>query len=593
MSMLNRVLHYSTATMIAASAATASPQLQIGDSRLAIDENQTFITTLLPNPVDPSAPGVPFARGIRDFERILINDAGDVFAAIQLEKNEQINGGRPDIWAFSGASVVDGIVDPFLMSSDAPEEQIPGTYSPLPSGPTISYTQSTLAQPTADGFLVRSQIRQIGSYTDKGKPIYNNGERVELISGFDGGPMQGSLIYDTFFDGVTRSTTLNGPNVDAGSTDIDPALSHRAVTFFGSKALVEGEGANDALDQSAYYFVDTTGAASTPERIVGDGDTINLVGGGSATVANIYVPRHRADTPGFAGILANASDGSGEESFYTRTASGDWFEAATTNQAVPNTPDRTIGGFNANKNFAVDHDGRVAAIVYSQSSTGTDGSSLFLVDPNLGTAEVVVTPGMSITDDTGRIVADYGSSISTGSAQFGLDGTILFNGNVVEADDDDYSTFGSALYQYNPATGDLTTPLYEGMTVAGTDLTLTGAGLSLTAVNHAMGVALAIVRADVEDSLGYMVVSFDAEGEVTPLLLPTDEITLDGTDYLVGDALRFAQGWGEYNGLTDTGYFAVGIGDVGLAVLQVVPEPTSLALLGLGGIALLGRRKRA
>lgn len=577
----NPLNRFVAVSLIAASATTlhADAQVRIVNSRLAIDESQNIVTTNLP-------PGVDFARPIRDIERLYISNSGEIFANVQLDKNEQINPSRVDAWLYSAPDVTDGIVDPFLMSRDTENDVIPDSYALLNGDDFIRHSNNgEFAHATDDGFITIGVLNSPDSTTG----FTASGERLERLTGFETGAYQGEVIFDVINNGVGQQTSLTAPNIDAGSTDSTPLATHATRALFSSSntALIQGEDATG--DKNAYYLVDTTGQSSTVQRIVGNGDTLNLVGGGTATLNNVFTPRHRAEAAKFAGIEDVQTDG--ESTFYSQTTSGDWFAVGTTGQTLAGFSGAAIESFLTNDGYAVHENGRVTAVIVSKDSDDNFLDGVLVTDPTIGTSQIVATPGTALTDGSGRAIANYFRGIDNGSARFGVGGTVLFNGDY---EDSAGTIQDDALFMYNPANGDLTMPLFEGMTVPGTDLVLSSTGLNLTSYSDELGISLAVVRAtNDEDSLGYMLLSFDALGNIDPVLLPEDELTFDGQTYLVGDDLRVLSGFGEYHGLTDKGYFAVRLQDGSIGALQMaIPEPSSAMLLGAAGMLLISRRRR-
>lgn len=571
---------------LAAAASGVSATAELFNMRYVFDDTQLITTTILQ--IDPSLPGIPMDRGIRDIERMYMDNSGEVYLAVELERNQQINGQRPDLWVHVGTDVEDGIGTPFLMQSDNPEAIYPSTYAPLTGNYLSNVRASDLVAITSDGLLIES--RRSENIPKGGR----SGYRLEHITGIESGSPSGQVFFDTV---AISETSLSLPNIDAGSTNVAPAIYHStwALMEGGNEAILIGHDTPDYSGNYAYYSLDTSSAGTGVTRLFGAGDTLNLVGGGSVTLGSLQGAglRLRSDAQGLAGLINTNPDTS--STLLAQAQSGDWFEIGTTGQALSYAPHVVIEplGFSNSSFHAVSETGASIYSIYAKNTdTGVTGTGLILSDPTTATAKLIAMNGDALNDGTGRKYTDF-NGVSSGSARFGFSDTVLFNGQFSDAAG---TTSSDALFAYSIADDSVSTLLYEGMRLDGTDYVLDGNGFTLTAFNDNLGMGVAVLRVDDLEGnrIGRLIASFDREGNVTVELGPEEILAVAGTEVLVGDALGTIRNFGEHSGLTDAGQFLVHFDEIGVVgfTLSSVPEPASLLLVVGGACLMVGRRRQ-
>ncbi len=133
----NPLARLSAVSLVAVSASSAQAvEYEIIGSRYAVDVHQSVLTTLLPNPDNPNLPPVEHGRTINDVERVFLRERG----------------------AYSSNAVVDGIIDPIVMTTDDPVSVIPDSFIAPPLDTIIQHKPDQWAFVTDDGLLVRSQM---------------------------------------------------------------------------------------------------------------------------------------------------------------------------------------------------------------------------------------------------------------------------------------------------------------------------------------------------------------------------------------------------------------------------------------------------
>lgn len=89
-----------------------------------------------------------------------------------------------------------------------------------------------------------------------------------------------------------------------------------------------------------------------------------------------------------------------------------------------------------------------------------------------------------------------------------------------------------------------------------------------------------------DDSVYELVIGVDGSGIPISLMIDIDDTDESGASFLyLGTPLDFTTGLGHIDAPSDN--------DVTGAALTVIPEPATMSLLALGGLALIRRRKRA
>jgi hypothetical protein len=536
-------------------ASAVAVHAQPPEINVVLDGTETYTTTF----VDPDT-GIPVIvnREFHGLEEIYVNDEGDVLLSGTLDRGPGSDL-RIDSLFFSPAQDQSGRPSKLWDDIDGPGTP-GGAHSPN----------------SAASFLFEND----GSYFQN----TNGGNRIELGQNLE----SGSPTYTV----VAADDVQPTPPISSIGT---PLVADRANAIIVNN-LSDGEvlyRVNSFTDDAAFELrgaLYRRNAAGDVERIVGAGDSTTLDTGEAYQYKDAPFLVNDA---GYGLIRDGAS-------FLTRKPNGTVGRVFSVGETEPETG-LIFGDIDTDEtSFDIDNQGRIVFSNVTDNGDGNFAAGVFTATAGqTGSVEAVMVTGDTTPGGLNVGTLDIASDGETDPKFIGTKGDFIFTATSLS------NNKPSEIVRYNNTSGQLETFLSDGDPIGTDGLTasLNFESLGQFDVNQLGQFAMITEVLDGDGNELEALIAYDPTLGFLPIAVEGETLIADGVSVEVdGFQEPFSQnrngafGLGFESGfLSNGGWLAFGVetdDELYFAFRTQIPEPASLALLGLGGLALLGGRRR-
>jgi hypothetical protein len=524
-------------------------------------------------------------RTFRSYSGVQINDFGDVFVGGNFERTpDGVFRDRPNFNMYSVEGHHDGSPDHWIMQYTT--QSTGGLHNTSPVDGKSLYTTFAGVNTNLRGYYIQTAV-DFPPNTNSG-----NTRRLEQYTGLDTASPT-VLANGTYRPGLPPTLTFAPglPNVDATTTNVTPPDTGDPLMTFVNRPGDSIYFTGSASGKSAVYRRNAIGSSATVERVFGYGDHPEITGNFTPV---FYTGQ---DVYGFANSNVLVARNPTNNTF---------FDLARVGSAVPG-----LAGYqysqvtDGNARDATSSGMLVFTPTILNTATNTQHNAVMIANALTGEIKPIIYSGAPFAGIPNTFVSWGGGDHLT------ADNDDVFYGNLHSGAPNGPEVF-SGLLRYDSQTSQLATYISGTASIPGTAFSLTG--IDSFGMHHS-GNMIAIVTATNGTTSGNGLIVVDSDGNITPVILPGDTVSFANGDLLTVSYIESANlgstgidgarisTTGSLSGfaVNEAGQMALILRSAsgvtspgGVFTLQLpvsVPEPASLSLLALGGLALLRRRQ--